>query len=32
MYLIPYSSHVWQNIAGALYFAAPTQDVVEVRL
>lgn len=32
MHLIPYTSHVRQNIAGALYFAAPTHDAVEVRL
>lgn len=32
MYLIPYPSHVRQNIAGALYFAALTHDAVEVRL
>lgn len=32
MYLIPYPSHVRQNIAGALYFAALAQDAVEVRL
>lgn len=32
MYLIPYPLHVRQNIARALYFAAPTHDAVEVRL
>lgn len=32
MYLIPYPSHVRQNIAGALCFAAPTYDAVEVCL
>lgn len=25
MYLIPYPSHVRQNISGALYFAAPSR-------